>query len=221
MTTTACLPGCREGEGVFWNMTIHATGCPNGPRAPQADVSPGSEWQREAEENGRRFAAKPAPQAEALKVMTSGYITLAKPSPAPEPKQGSEEPIDWDAAKASSESWAKGRPLPHDLKCTPAQETLGRAYVALRAEVENWRNESLPAKLIDALRTENERLYGKVQGHGLVLAERDALRAELAQAEKACALALDYVQGSPRPRHMDVMSALREVLATTKEGESR
>jgi len=108
-------------------------------------------------------------------------------------EQGSEEPIDWDAAKASSESWAKGRPLPHDLKCTPAQETLGRAYVALRAEVENWRNESLPAKLIDALRTENERLYGKVQGHGLVLAERDALRAELAAARDEIAKLRKFV----------------------------
>ena len=166
--------------------------------APESAPLMGIDAQKWAEEFMRIWSGRWSEVDEALMIgwfanaIMRGYdegqsrlrkeLQSANPTPAPEPKQGSEEPFDWDAAKASSESWAKGRPLPHDLKCTPAQETLGRAYVALRAEVENWRNESLPTKLIDALRTENERLYGKVQGHGLVLAERDALRAELAAA---------------------------------------
>lgn len=62
--------------------------------------------------------------------------------------------------------------------------------------------------------------------HGEHIVLRDTLArlfgfeimAKLARAEKACALALDYVQGSPRPRHMDVVSALREVIARAKEG---
>lgn len=62
--------------------------------------------------------------------------------------------------------------------------------------------------------TLNRRVMEQTQG----LMDRAA---ELARAEKACALALDYVQGSPRPRHMDVVSALREVIARAKEGEKQ
>ncbi len=53
-------------------------------------------------------------------------------APAPVEKAGE---VDWTAAEESSQSWAKGRPLQWDLKCTNAEETLGRAYLALRAEL--------------------------------------------------------------------------------------
>ena len=185
MTTTACLPECRcmcprhfedhpRTSECLGPRLYCAPGCPNGPRVPQAKVVCICSPNCFGCECNCHYSIRPAPQAEdGGKVHGDDCVDDCngctcwchpKPAPAHEPKQGSEEPIDWDAAKASSESWAKGRPLPHDLKCTPAQETLGRAYLALRAE--------------------NERLYGKVQGHGLVLAERDSLRAEVAKLRK-------------------------------------
>lgn len=156
-----CLPGCVTTQGRGGDIKSHAPACPNA--APKASEAPEEEPKclPDCERNCWSGQDK---HAYGCPVAALFYLDLKEPAPAPEPKQGSEEPVDWDAAKASSESWAKGRPLPHDLKCTPAQETLGRAYLALRAE--------------------NERLYGKVQGHGLVLAERDALRVEVERLKK-------------------------------------
>ena len=69
-----------------------------------------------------------------------------------EPKAGSE--IDWEAAKESSESWAKGRPLLGDLKCTNAEETLAIAYLALRAELAQAKEE------IERLKADHYELHG-------------------------------------------------------------
>ena len=53
-----CLPECWKDHkpGPFQGFIYHALGCPKA-EAPK-DVGPGSEWQREAEENGRHLAAR-------------------------------------------------------------------------------------------------------------------------------------------------------------------
>lgn len=55
------------------------------------------------------------------------YCDNHNPAPAPEPKQGCEEPIDYAMADREAKCWT-GDPTHH--------RELGRAYLALRAEVE-------------------------------------------------------------------------------------
>lgn len=141
------------------------------------------------------------------------------PAPAPEPKQGSEEPIDFDAAAKTANAWYYANRFE---VFGAGRRELARAYLALRAEVEE-----LQQIIVD---TRNCYEAGPIRAR-LTRADADnvELRAQLA-AEKARAdRAEDAVRHSVHRNHKHTPEGctgcehVEAILAAraSKEGGSR
>lgn len=195
-----CLPGCQIecvcAPYLAHDLTkcrkinpIHASGCRFTPSGPEpAEPCPCGDQGRPGHPSGRCESKPVEPKYEdgiQPGHMTRAYAALMarKQAKVTEPQVSEPEtPIDWGAANESSTSWAVGRPLRGELKCTPAQETLSRAYLAIKADQSDWRKgvgliaSSLGKKTLSCVHLAEAALT--------IRAERDSLAAKLKEREE-------------------------------------
>ena len=243
MTTTACLPECRcvcpdlyEGHRPSGHAGSeyehHAPGCPNGPRAPQAECYHCKTCREQcAPRTGQPICCNcksplTAPQAEdGGKVETWDNTTMCfgndcpnckrerkkKPAPSEQPrmaagdgpKQGSEEPVDFAAAgNYANSEWWKLKP-PATV-CDEREGNLARAYLARGAELA-----AADQNLKTMLQTAGDEAARQ-------LAEKDK-RIEALETELSLAVVPDDHEAEERAVLQAELAAAREEVSAEKD----
>lgn len=157
-----CLPGCRycrySADG-YSTGTMHAPACPNA--APKASEAPGESYENTPQCEVCGGIVLGLDHAAAVRWFAPGgghtNLCRGKPAPAPEPKRGSEEPIEPVTELEAEKSTSK------ILRALLAKAEAERDEARATKDMHKERQEEAWAE-VAALRAENERLQGIIMG---------------------------------------------------------